>query len=63
MDSHCIAQCSLHKLILCVTDFTELNILRVLENRIRSKAIPVEVWRGSEVYRSLRLPDFKIVVT
>jgi len=30
---------------------------------IKDKAIPLQAWTGPEVYRSLSLPDFKIVST
>jgi hypothetical protein len=32
-------------------------------NRIKGKAIPLQVLTGPEGYRSLRLPDFKTIDT
>jgi hypothetical protein len=29
----------------------------------KSKAIPVQAWRGPEVYRMMRFPDFKTIGT
>jgi len=30
---------------------------------VKSKAIPLQAWRGPEGFRNLRLPDFKTVGT
>jgi len=32
-------------------------------NKVNGKAIPLQVWTGSEGSRSLRLPDFKTIGT
>ena len=37
--------------------------LRVSENRVKGKAIPLQAWTGPEGSRRLRLPDFKTVGT
>jgi hypothetical protein len=29
----------------------------------KGKAIPLQAWRGPEVFRRLRIPDFKIIDT
>ena len=36
---------------------------REYENKFKGKSIPLQAWTGSEVSRSLRLPDFKTIGT
>jgi len=40
----------------------KIHSLAVL-NTVKDKAIPLQVWTGSEDSRRLRLPDFKTVST
>jgi hypothetical protein len=35
----------------------------ILRAAVRSRAIPLQGWTGPEVFRKLRLPDFKTIRT
>jgi hypothetical protein len=46
----------------CSSLTTRYSIV-ILKPLVKVKAIPLEAWTGPERFRSLRLPDYKIIGT
>jgi hypothetical protein len=54
---------SFQHLVLPFTVLARLSIPVTIFTSVKSKAIPLQAWTGSEVSRRLRLPDFKTIGT
>jgi len=52
-----------YKICRCILNLEDKFNILSLKVKVKGKAVPLQAWTGLEVFRRLRLPDFKRIGT